>query len=78
MLVRLGVTEIARKHYERRLLRDGVHGTTILGHPLRFAVTSTREIHRIDSFHFEESFVGRILDALQPGDVVYDVGRISE
>jgi len=74
MLVRLGVTNIARKLYERRLLRDGVHRVTMLGHSLEFAVTSTREIHRIDSFHFEQSFVSRILDALQPGDVVYDVG----
>ncbi len=71
---RIGVTDIARRVYERRVLSVGVHETVLLGEPLRFAVKTKREITRIDSLVGEEEFITRLLEAIQPGDVCYDVG----
>lgn len=45
-----------------------------LGQPVLLEIEARRELIRATSFALEADLVQRILDHLQPGDVVYDVG----
>lgn len=74
LLRRLRITELGRAIYEKRLLRQKVHEAVIMGKRLRFAVRAPCEISRIDSPDSEEPFIGRMLEAITPHDVCYDVG----
>lgn len=73
-LRKIGVTDIARRVYEKRVLSAGVHETILLGESLRFAVKTRREITRFDSLVGEEAFITRLLESIRPGDVCFDVG----
>lgn len=70
----LGIIGIGKAFYERSLIKKGEHGATLMGEPLRFAVSSQREIDRVDAGYLEEEFVTRLVGAIQTGDVVYDIG----
>ena len=73
-LRRVGVTSLGRRLYERRVLRRGAHEVTLLGNSFRFSVRSVSEIKRLDGMLAEQDFSGKIVNALEPGDVVYDIG----
>lgn len=73
-IARTGINKPVRRAYERRLLNHGVTDITLLGQRLRFSINSLREIGRIETMSFEEPFVRRMLAAIQPDDVVFDVG----
>jgi FkbM family methyltransferase len=70
----LGIVALGRSIYHKQLIGKGEHGATLMGVPLRFAVSSEREIARIDAGYLEEEFVTRLIDCLRQGDVVYDIG----
>lgn len=74
MLRGVGLTRLGKRLYNRRILARGFHNVRLVDTPLRFAVSTEREIARLDSFAGEETFVRRMLDALGPGDTFYDVG----
>jgi FkbM family methyltransferase len=74
LLRQTGIMALGRTIYQRLLLGKGVHQANLMGCELRFAVASPREIRRIDSFVNEEVFVGKMIEAVQPGDVFYDIG----
>ncbi len=69
-----GLTRIGKSLYLRQVIRRGRYQAVVLGQPLCFAVDSPVEIQRVDSLVNEEEFVRRLLAALRPGDVFYDVG----
>lgn len=70
----LGIVGLGKAIYERNLLKKGEHGATLMGEPLKFAVSSQREIDRVDAGYLEEEFVTRLFDCIRAGDVVYDIG----
>ncbi len=74
LLVRLRITGLVKKMYYRRLLSRGHEDLTLAGQRVRLRVRSVREIERLDHFSHEEHLVRRMLDAIRPGDVFYDVG----
>lgn len=73
-IAQTGINKRIRRVYERRLLNHGVTDITLLGQRLRFSINSLREVGRIETMAFEEPFVRRMLDAIRPDDVVFDVG----
>lgn len=73
MLDSMQVLKAGKWVYERSLLRRGYLDTVIMGQSLRLAITSRREISRIETFN-EQAFVQQMLDSLRPGDVIWDVG----
>lgn len=74
-LVAVGVVSLGKRAYQALLLRCQRHEVNLMGHAVRFVVTSTQEIERIDSiFGAEQTFVHRMLAALRPGDIFFDVG----
>lgn len=70
----LGLISLGRSLYERSLLKKGEHGAVLMGEPLKFAVSSAREIARVDAGYLEEDFLNQLFGAIQHGDVVYDIG----
>lgn len=63
-----------------RVLVNGLRGretvleVQLLGRPFRLGVRARRELKRVREVSREGALIGRILDHLEPGDVVYDVG----
>lgn len=70
----LGIVQYARSFYNRKVLEAGEHSATLHGRRFRFIVSSPEEISRIDSVMKEDAMIEQLLDAVQPGDVVFDVG----
>ena len=70
----IGVSPLLHRLYARQLIARGEHEARLFGRSLRFVISSEREIQRIDNLMNERAFVARILGAIQPGDVAYDVG----
>lgn len=70
----LGILQIGRRFYNRRILRQGTLDAAVVGHRFRFVDTTEAEIGRIDGLSREEDFYARIGESVRPGDVFYDVG----
>ncbi len=70
----IGLSHLARKYYERQIVKAGMTSVVRLGHRLNFTVSSAREIKRIDSPHAEVEFVTRMQSALVSGGVFFDIG----
>lgn len=70
----LGIIGLGKAIYMQALLKKGEHNATLMGEPLRFAVSSKREIDRVDASYREEEFVRRLCGCIRTGDVVYDIG----
>ncbi len=69
-----GIIQLGRRVYNRRIISRGEHRARVVGHRLRFVVTTGDEIRQIDGQFEEDAFLRRMLDALRGGDVLYDVG----
>lgn len=69
-----GLVSAGRKAYERRILEAGEHHATFLGERLRFSVVAQQEIVRLDAEFSEAEFLGRFLESIRPGDIVFDIG----
>lgn len=74
MLRRLGVLGLGRSLYNNMIFSRGYHEATVLGHRMKFAVSEQIELVQIDSLFDEDEFISRIIDAVRPNDVVWDVG----
>lgn len=74
VLKRLGVLDIGRAVYNRRILRAGRHSATILGTELKFVVSSPDEILQIDGLFSEHEFLSRTVEGVGAGGVFYDIG----
>ncbi|MCC6681079.1 MAG: FkbM family methyltransferase [Phycisphaeraceae bacterium] len=59
---------------DRIILRRGEHTLTMFDQSLRFKVTTRTQVIGIDDALSEKAFLQRLLDCVQAGDVVYDVG----
>lgn len=70
----VGVTRMGKAIYYRLVRAERHHEIELLGQKLVFAVTSGKEIDRLDSMAGEEPLIARVLAILEPGDVIYDVG----
>lgn len=70
----LGINQFLRKVHNSNVLRRGIYSTTMMGARLDFAVSTLSEIRRIETLHYEEHFVAKMTDTLQPNDVVFDIG----
>lgn len=71
----LGIMRLGRSVYHRHLLRRGTHEVTVRGERLRFAVGSIRAIERIEYVVPSEGpLIERMLGAIRPHDVFYDIG----
>lgn len=73
-LAKTGVATLVRWPHDRRVLARGTYEAPILGRPARFAVTSRTQLAHIDALWREDELLRRMLEALRPGDVVFDVG----
>lgn len=73
-LARSGVAKLVRWPHDRRILARGTYTAPILGRPVNFAVTSRTQLAHIDALWREDELLARMLAALRPDDVVYDVG----
>ncbi len=73
-LAKTGVARLVRWPHDRKILARGTYEAPILGRPARFAVTSRTQLAHIDALWREDELLQRMLDALRPGDVVYDIG----
>ncbi|GIW70675.1 MAG: hypothetical protein KatS3mg102_0217 [Planctomycetota bacterium] len=74
-LRRLGLRELVLGPYERAILRRGTHRLRVAGQLVRFAVADRAELAWLDWFRrIEGPFVDRLLRALRPGEVLFDVG----
>lgn len=74
LLVSLGLVDVGKSIYHRLLLQRQEMTTTLMGQRLRFSVSTKREIRRIDALHGERDLLRVMLDNIQTGDVVYDIG----
>ncbi|GIW73113.1 MAG: hypothetical protein KatS3mg102_2655 [Planctomycetota bacterium] len=75
VLRRLGLRDLVMRPYERAILRRGWHGLEVAGRTVRFQVAGPAEVTCLDWFWaLEGPLVERLLRALQPGDVLFDVG----
>jgi FkbM family methyltransferase len=73
-LARTGVARLVRWPHDRRVLAHGSYEAPILGRPARFVVSSRTQLAHIDALWREDELLQRMLAALAPDDVVYDVG----
>ena len=73
-LKRFGLIAFGRDLYNKAILSRGVHEARLIGTSLRFVVASAYEVTHIDFTGHEVEFISRILQAIRPGDVFYDVG----
>lgn len=71
---RRGLAQWLRIRKYRRMIDAGVYNAILLDEPLRFMVTAQMELVRIDAFWRERELAERILEAVQPGEQVWDIG----
>ena len=69
-----GVNRLGKALYYRSSLRAGVHTIHYRGQPIRFAVTTRREVDRLDYIHAETPLIEQLLAQVQPGGVLFDIG----
>lgn len=70
----LGIVGLGKRIYEKRVLRTGTHEAVLAGVLIRFVARSAREVSNVDGFASEEPLVERLLSAIQPNDICFDVG----
>jgi FkbM family methyltransferase len=74
LLRHTGILSLARWAYYRPILARGTDTITLMGVPLTFVVSSQVEYRRVHNLYDEEWFMGQLLNAIRPGDIVFDVG----
>lgn len=66
--------KLGRRVYERKIASGRVVDLNLAGKPLKFSVTTVREEYDLEFIPREEGFMRQMLNALEPNDVIFDVG----
>ena len=70
-----GLGRVGLRAYEACVLHRGWHSLSMFGTIFKFQASSRIEVTQIDmQANTEREYVARLLDVIQPGDVIYDIG----